>query len=54
MNQTEKVYPPFESPAFLKGYRDGYELEDNRNPYVELSPEWVDYENGWEEGWLDA
>lgn len=42
-----------DTPAFLEGYWDGLQFGENLNPYVELSPEWTDYELGWEEGWLD-
>lgn len=41
------------SAAFLEGYWDGLQYGENLNPYVELSPEWTEYEIGWEEGWLD-
>lgn len=55
MNQTERDSPQFrkETPAFLEGYWDGLQYGENFNPYVELSPEWTEYEIGWEEGWLD-
>lgn len=43
-----------ESSAFLKGYWDGYLDRGHKNPYTELSPDWVQYELGWEEGWLDS
>lgn len=39
---------------FMEGYWDGYLMRGNLNPYVEMSPEWVQYEFGWEEGWLDS
>lgn len=36
-----------------EGYEDGVEGW-NDNPYVELSPEWVDYEEGWDDGYEDG
>lgn len=56
MNQNEK--DSHQSKAWLEGYWDGYfeglPTKGHQNPYVELSPEWVDYETGYEEGWLDS
>lgn len=43
-----------ESSPFLKGYWDAYTDGDYLNPYTELSPDWFEYELGWEEGWLDS
>lgn len=34
---------------YQEGYDDGLQgFHDN--PYVELSPEWADYEMGWDDG----
>lgn len=35
-------------------YQEGYEAafyEDLENPYTELSPEWVEFERGWDDGY---
>ena len=52
--KSKTLYHPSDwSPEFVEGYWDGME-GFNKNPYVEMSPEWTDYELGWEEGWLDS
>lgn len=40
----------FEKDAEQEGYLDGFMDGYHQNPYVELSPDWVDYETGYDRG----
>jgi hypothetical protein len=35
---------------YEEGYSDGFDGYGHDNPYVEMSPDWVEYEQGSEDG----
>ena len=48
-NETDS---PLSSES-LRGYNDAYFNTGYDNPWVELSPEWVEYDTGYDAGWTD-
>lgn len=50
MSNERMACRQFEKDAEQEGYLDGFMDGYHQNPYVELSPDWVDYETGYDRG----
>lgn len=43
----------YEIDPYDLGYSHGFTEDDNQNPYIENSPEWNEYEDGFYQGSQD-